>query len=417
LSTLKLPSDFATKIAETINWKLAIIDDFFEISEDKEGYFWAKLRPKKFLDKPDFSALCKLTRTLGGEDYLQGARAWKIPGPYVKKPAKPETAKPEADKGPKKEPASPYALLPIQTLYSMPFQSRIIQEDPELDELAENIKVFGLLQPILVRPKTSGLYEIVYGERRVSAAKKAGLVEVPANIKTLTDQEAYEIQLVENIQRKDLTDTEKARMLDMMIKKFKYTQEQLAKKLGKNQNWVSRHLAMLQVPNIIPRGIMETGEFTERQAREIIGAPEDKRAEIIDKINETGQVPSVREIHEITHPEEKSKVVICARCGEPIEGTPVHLGEGKFYDAECAEQEVAEAKASALPESHVGPFEERETESEEHVLPKPTEPEMHVTEGTSYDVADFTCPQCHQSFRIVHLPNGKHKIEPVREQA
>lgn len=90
-SELGLPSDFAKKIADTLNWKLSIVEEMLDFAEDKEGYFWATLKPKKVLDKPDFIAVCRLTRDLGGEDYLKGAKAWRVPGAYAKKgPTVPE---------------------------------------------------------------------------------------------------------------------------------------------------------------------------------------------------------------------------------------------------------------------------------------------------------------------------------------
>jgi ParB family chromosome partitioning protein len=314
---------------------------------------------------------------------------------------------------PRKEAAIAYAILPIKKLFSMPFQSRKDIQGPDFADLVESVKAVGVLEPILVRPRTSEDFEIVAGERRAAAAVDAGLVEVPAIVRILSDQEAYEIQLVENVHRKDLTDMEKARMLDMMIKKFGYTQEQLGKKLGKTQVWVSQHLAMLQIPESITRVIMNRtteGELTERQAREILAAPEEKRGEILDKIKETiketGKLPSGREIHAV------AKSVPCARCGEAAEH-PVNL-EGKFYCANCAEQVVEEAKKGLIPEAHVGPFEEKH-EGEPEVPSGPTEPE-HAEKAVlkAVPIGTFQCTECNQHFIIEHLPNGKHKLKQIR---
>jgi ParB family chromosome partitioning protein len=431
-ASLGLPADYAAKIADRLNWKLAQVAETLEIEEQKDGYFYAKLKPKKFLDKPDFQALCRLTRDLGGEDYLAGAKAWRVPGAYVKKGPTSSQEKPSGHAiGPGPEPIKGeitsairsalgqpshiiqgYTMIPISALSSMPFQSRIDIEGPDFADLVESIRTVGILHPILVREKASGLFEIVAGERRRAAAKKAGLVEVPAIVKVLTDQEAYEIQLVENVQRKNLSGLETGQMLDMMIKKFGYTQEALGKKVSKSQGWVSQHLAMLQTPEIASkRGEIITrvikspqiGEITEHQAREILAAPEEKQEEIIEKINETGEVPSVREIHEIAHPEKKQ--IMCARCGFPIEGTPVHLGEGKYYDAECAEQEVAETKEGLISEQHAGPFEE------EHAV----EPEVPSrAKAVAVQIGTFECTECKQHFIIEHLPNGKHKLKQIR---
>jgi hypothetical protein len=259
-----------------------------------------------------------------------------------------------------------------------------------------------------------------------------GLGNIPVILKDMSDEEFDRIRLMENFARKDLSDYEVGRALQYLLDKYPAvypTQANIADVFGKSQQWVSQRLQMLkpELETITTRVVLESGKLTEYQAREILAAPEEKRHLILDKINETGQVPSAREIYEIAHPDKMHAMpqLPCARCGEPIEGNPVCLGGDKFYDAECAEQVVAESKPRALQEEHVGPFEEgerkpeeeEEKEEEKRCFPKPTEPEMRVTEGTSYDVADFTCPQCKQSFRIVHLPSGKHSFKLVREHA
>jgi len=421
-SQLALPSDFAKKIADTLNWKLNVVEEMLDFTEDKEGYFWATLKPKKNFDKPDFIAVCSLTRDLGGEDYLKGAKAWKVPGAYVKKGPTASEEKPSghgidsqpAYKQPDNAlPRTPsgltlgqvlFTILPIKGLLSMPFQSRKDIEGSDFADLIESVKTVGILEPILVRPKTTEDFEIVAGERRVAAAKKAGLAQVPAIIKLLSDQEAYEIQLVENVQRKDLTDMEKARMLDMMITKFSYTQEQLAKKLGKSQPWVSQHLAMLQIPDNITR-VIKHGEMTEFQAREILAAPEEKREEILSKIEETGVVPSSREIREV------AKSIPCARCGEAAEH-PVNL-QGRFYCAACAEAVVEEAKETSIAESHVGPFEEELRGALRQPAVEPEVPSRAKPVGVQ--IGEFQCTECHQRFLIDHMPNGEHKLRPIKE--
>jgi len=363
---LKLPSDFAKKIAEALGMTEKWVQEWFDVEEDKQGYFVAKLKPKKFLDKKDqFRTMCALVRDLGGEEYLKGAMAWKVPGPYAKKTNTTSTPGPAVDAryitphvvtDDKSRP--PQFTVPVKALLSMPFQCRTNPDDPEMAELTESIKALGVLQPILVRPKPNGLYEIVYGQRRVKAAEKAGLVEIPANIRILSDQEAYEVQFSENIQREDLSDMEKARMLNFLITKFGYTQEQLAKKLGKSQPWISQHLAMLQIPENITR-VIKYGELTEGQAREILAAPAEKREEILDHITETGEVPSIREIRRAAQPEQLS---------EPMGPTPGHL----------------------------------EPERE----PRPEE----IDTGF-----EWTCPECEEKFQLIHVknPDGsvRHKLE------
>lgn len=434
---LKLPSDFAAKIAETLNWKLAQVTDTFEIEEQKDGYFYARLKLKKWLEKPDFKTMCALVRDLGGEPYLEGMKCWRLAGPFAKKSptdsqqkpsehgidsqptykepgsAIPTSPKPEPAQ-PKKEPLStdPYTMVPVQALLSMPFQSRIDIEGSDFADLVESVKTLGILQPIIVRQKPSGLFEIVAGERRVAAAKKVGLGEIPAHVKVLSDQEAYEIQLIENVQRKDLSDMEKARMLDMMIKQFSYTQEALAQKLGKQRLWVARHLAMLNLQTVSP-GI-QTRDLTERQAREILAAPEEKREEILDKINETGQVPSAREIHEIVHPEPDLRkeagallMLPCAYCGEPT-SEPFSAPDKKLYcSQECYEQAKAESVPSATPTTPSTDTTFYQANKEPSGAPKGSPAER---KPEPVDFAEVTCSECATTFRLVHYGPRDHRI-------
>ena len=362
---LKLPNDFAKKISETLGVDAKHVDEFFDISEEKDGFFVAKLRPGKFLEKEQFKAMCALARDLGGEGYIQGAKAWKVPGPFAKKTSgqvvgsnpgrgidsqptykEPRNAIPTAPSGVAPDSVAtsksnpPFFMLPVKDLLSMPFQSRKnIREGPEFEELVDSVRIIGVLQPIVVRQK-GVTFEIVAGERRVAACKKLGITEVPANVKTLTDQEAYEIQLVENVQRRDLSDMEKARMLDMMIKQFGYTQEALAKKLGKGQPWVSHHLSLLSAEKYVPGHIVESGSLTERQVRELSAATPEKREEILDKAREEGKLPSANEMERIR------KAVTCSRCGDET-SDPFSAPDGKVYcDEVCYLQAKQEAEAS-----------------------------------------------------------------------
>ena len=441
--TLQLPIDFSKKIADTFNWKLAVVEDFFEFSEDKEGFFWCKLKPKKFLDKPDFVALCRLTRDLGGEDFVKGAHGWKIPGPYAKKPGIPpqSSALPTGIKAtgqssaqtstpasaPMHAPLQHFddmympIVLPLTSLVHMPFRSRVSIDGPDFEELVESVKEHGILEPLVVRMLKTGFYEIVAGERRFRAAEQAGLKAVPTVIRPLTDEQAYEVQLIENIQRKDLSDMEKARMLDYMVKNFNCTQEHLAKKLGKTQGWISQHLAMLQIPEVITRVIKtpQFGEITEHQAREILAAPENKQQEIIDEINKTGEVPSAREIHSIVHPEEKAPPIATLKPQDMTVGKAKELLDtpaGK----EVLETAVKEKLAAGLsPEAGESEDEEGPLYAE-HIKMIDEEPqtdpsksasnEIKVKEGTSYDVAEFTCKICNEIFMIRHLSSGKHSF-------
>ena len=436
----KLPSDFSKKISEALGLSDESVGKLFNVEEDKAGFFVARLNPKQFLEKDQFKTMCALARDLGGEGYVEGAKAWKVPGPFAKKPSEvtpvgramdflashkapddavPREPLPFAPVSVTLDKSKPlFFMLPVKGLLSMPFQSRKNIEGPGFEELVESIRSVGVLHPIVVRQKASLAFEIVAGERRVAACKRLGIAEIPATVKKLSDQEAYEVQLVENVQREDLSDMEKARFLDMMIRQFGYTQEALAKKLGKSQPWVSQHLQMLKL-DYHPGDNVEIGKITEKQAREILAAPEEKREEILDKINETGEVPTSREIHEIAHPDEKPKTIPCARCGEAT-SVPVNLGsksEPKFYCGECAEAVVAEARSGHGPSIEPGRGAEEVEEGEEVEVEEREEAEK-IEKKTSdreeqlkaIQIGEFECTECHQHFIVDHLPNGKHKL-------
>ena len=403
--SVKLVPEFKKKIAEGLNWKLAQVEDAFDVEEDKQGFFVVTLKPKKFLDAADFKAVCSLTRDLGGDGgYVKASRCWKVPGPLAKKPVASQMPTSVPTSVPTSLPTmkSGFEFLPIAALVSMPFQSRADLPDPDLEDLAESIKEHGVVEPIVVREK-DGFYQIVLGERRVKASRMARQGDIPAIVKVLSDEEAYALQLIENIQRKDLSDIEKAHALDRYLKTFGCTQDVLAKKLGKKQNWVSRHLSMLQLEeaNIIPRGIMESGVVTEYQAREILAADPEQKGKIIDKINETGKVPSVTEMEKM-----KQKTVLCADCGLPVE-SPVHL-DGKFYHDDCAEDLKAKSTQGLLPETKVKfePNTPNEPEAEPEKKAKQPEPE---------DVAEVTCSVCSTVFRVRHFGPHDHRIQYFKE--
>jgi len=205
---------------------------------------------------------------------------------------------------------APFIMLSVANVLSSPFQSRIAYEDPEINELVETIKQHGVLEPILVRPKNDR-FEVVAGHRRLRAAKQAQLTSIPAIVKPLSDQEAFEIHFIENLQRKDLTDTEKGRMLLEMTKRYPEaypTQEVLAYKIGKSQEWVSRLIRMAEIIEQdinIKRLIMLKPGASVEEISAFIHVEPVKRGEAVDQIRreiESGHVPSVRETKAIVEP-------------------------------------------------------------------------------------------------------------------
>lgn len=137
--------------------------------------------------------------------------------------------------------------LPLSELRPNPYQPRKIFDDEALDELAASIKEHGVFQPIIVKKSIKG-YDIVAGERRFRASKKAGLTTIPAIIKDFSDNEMMQISLLENLQREDLTAIEEAKAYKAIIDASGITQEELAVRVGKSRSHITNMLGLLKLP-------------------------------------------------------------------------------------------------------------------------------------------------------------------------
>lgn len=149
-------------------------------------------------------------------------------------------------------------------------QPRVNYDSDRLNELKSSIKEKGILQPILVREKDNE-YEVVAGERRLRAARELGLEEVPAIIKSLSDQDALVIALVENIQREELNPIEEAQAFRKLIEDFQYTQENVAESVGKNRSTITNLLRLLKLPKEVQKAISD-GLLSVGHARAILSA-------------------------------------------------------------------------------------------------------------------------------------------------
>lgn len=150
-----------------------------------------------------------------------------------------------------------------------PKQARRVFDKEALDELAESIRLHGLLQPIAVTPKEGGFYEIIAGERRWRACKIAGVTEVPVIIKEVSAQNAAELSLIENLQRENLNPVEEARGYKALIEDFGLTQEAAADRVGKSRPAVANLLRILKLPAEV-LSLVETGDLSYGHARALI---------------------------------------------------------------------------------------------------------------------------------------------------
>ncbi|MEM9737328.1 MAG: ParB/RepB/Spo0J family partition protein, partial [Pseudomonadota bacterium] len=196
---------------------------------------------------------------------------------------------PEPEASTETAPAAPgpgLDTLPIDLISPNPEQPRRRFNEAELDELAQSIRARGIIQPVVVRPDPAdpARYQIVAGERRWRAAQRAQLHELPAVIRELDDRDVLELAIIENIQRADLNAVEEAEGYTNLIEKFGYTQEELARILGKSRPHVANMMRLLALPTGV-LSMLRLGEFTAGHARAMLGAPvpSDLAVEVISK--------------------------------------------------------------------------------------------------------------------------------------
>ena len=164
------------------------------------------------------------------------------------------------------------------------FQPRLTFDEEALNELANSIKEHGIIQPLILRDLGSK-YEIIAGERRYKAATLAGLTEVPAIVGTMDDQTSAELALIENIQRKDLSAIEEAKSYKKILDMGNFTQEELAKRMGKGQSTIANKMRLLALTNEVQVALMNN-LISERHARCLLQIKdEDKQKEVLNKID------------------------------------------------------------------------------------------------------------------------------------
>lgn len=153
--------------------------------------------------------------------------------------------------------AGAVALIPLEQIEANPYQPRTYFEQEALNELANSIKVQGIIQPITVRRLSAKNYQLISGERRLKASRLAGLTEIPAYIRTANDQEMLEMALIENIQRENLNAIEVAISFQRMIDECALRQEELGDRVGKNRSTVTNYLRLLKLPPDIQASIRD----------------------------------------------------------------------------------------------------------------------------------------------------------------
>ena len=169
--------------------------------------------------------------------------------------------------------------IPLDQIDRNPFQTRTQVNEEQLAELAASIAANGVVQPILVRPQANGRFQLIAGERRWRASKLAGKAPLPAILRQVSDEQAMEITIVENLQRADLNPMEQARAFERLSREFHMTQEQMAVRTGKDRATVANFLRLLRLPTSV-QGRVESGEISFGHARALLAL---EHAEEIEK--------------------------------------------------------------------------------------------------------------------------------------
>jgi ParB family chromosome partitioning protein len=160
--------------------------------------------------------------------------------------------------------------IPLEEIDTNPFQTRRHVDEEQLAELAASITANGVVQPILVRPQANGRFQLIAGERRWRASGIAGKKTIPAILRQVSDEQAMEITIVENLQRADLNPIEQARAFERLSREFHMTQEQMATRTGKDRVSVANFLRLLKLPESVQARV-ESGELSFGHARALLG--------------------------------------------------------------------------------------------------------------------------------------------------
>ena len=198
----------------------------------------------------------------------------------------PSRPKPTVDLEASAAPAAPAGKpleIPVEKVDRNPFQTRKGFDEAKLDELAASIAASGVVQPIVVRSGVDGRYTLIMGERRWLASQRAGKATIPAIVREVSDVQAMEMTIVENLQRADLNPMEQAHAYQRLSSEFKLTQEQMAERTGKDRASVANFLRLLKLPDDVQLHV-ESGELSFGHARALLALPPEQVSKVAWKV-------------------------------------------------------------------------------------------------------------------------------------
>ena len=244
------------------------------------------------------------------------------------------------------------AHLPVETIHPNPRQPRRRFDHESTSALADSIRTQGLVQPVVVRPRKAGGFELIAGERRWRAAREARIPTVPALVREADDRDTLLLGLVENVAREELTAVEEARAYALLIDEFELSLGDLAERVGKAKPTVSNRLRLLELPDDV-LGLVERGDLTEGHARAVLAVPDqDGRRRLARQIVRRGM--SVRAAERAarwagakTKPRKVPTVdpalaERARKAAERVTGFPARIASGRLEIAFTDETELAE---------------------------------------------------------------------------
>lgn len=214
-------------------------------------------------------------------------------------------------------------VCPVEKIVPQAGQPRQYFDEQELLELTESIREHGLIEPLIVRRVGGGSdkFELIAGERRWRAAQRAGMKEILVVVKDVSPKEAFELALVENVQRADLNPIEVAEAFDRLVREYSYTQQTLAERVGKDRATIANALRLLKLPARI-RSMVIGRELTEGHARALLGAPNDQAMADIAEKTVRGKLP-VRKVEKLVRlAKAKEEAAACPDAPKPKDEGP-----------------------------------------------------------------------------------------------
>ncbi len=248
----------------------------------------------------------------GLESLLPGGPRPAVPAPGLAAPLPPVTAAPAAVAPPPPRPAVAHEQmreLPLGLIDRNPYQTRLHLDEPAMEEMVASIRTTGVVQPIVVRPVGAGRFQLIAGQRRWEASRRAGKTAIPAVVREVSDQQAMELTIIENLQRQDLNPMEQARAFDRLGREFGLTQEQMAQRTGIDRATVSNYIRLLKLPAPV-QTLVEQAKLSFGHAKVLLSLDSlEMINKLADRVVEQGL--SVRALEQLVfgleHPAEKEK--------------------------------------------------------------------------------------------------------------